>query len=69
MLAERIRIRVAETSMTDEDKSFYVTLSAGVALHARGETLAALIKRADVALYEAKNSGRNRICIAHGPDS
>ncbi|MDQ6971825.1 MAG: diguanylate cyclase, partial [Mariprofundaceae bacterium] len=63
-VAERIRIRVAETPMTDEDKSFYVTLSAGVAQHESGEELAALIKRADAALYEAKNSGRNRTCIA-----
>ncbi|MDX8405332.1 MAG: GGDEF domain-containing protein [Mariprofundus sp.] len=68
-LAERIHIRVAETPMPDEDKPFYVTLSAGVALHARGESLAALIKRADTALYAAKQGGRNRICIADCPDS
>lgn len=41
-----------------------VTLSAGVAQMQSGESSTALLARADHALYEAKNSGRNRVCVA-----
>lgn len=39
-----------------------ITLSIGVAQHRAGESGAALIERADAALYEAKQTGRNRVC-------
>lgn len=38
-----------------------ITVSMGVAEHASGDTRDSLIKRADLALYEAKNSGRNNV--------
>lgn len=41
-----------------------VTLSAGVAQMQSGEGSTALLARADHALYEAKNSGRDKVCIA-----
>ena len=40
------------------------TFSAGLALYRSGETSNALIERADKALYQAKESGRNRIEIS-----
>lgn len=40
------------------------TFSAGLALYRSGETSAALIERADKALYRAKEAGRNRIEIS-----
>ncbi|WP_374571049.1 GGDEF domain-containing protein [Phenylobacterium sp. J426] len=39
-----------------------MTTSGGVAQLSRGEGLAGLLRRADAAAYEAKTSGRNRIC-------
>lgn len=39
-----------------------VSVSIGVAQARPGETAAALLERADVALYEAKRTGRNRVC-------
>jgi diguanylate cyclase (GGDEF)-like protein len=46
-----------------------VTLSAGVALREPDETIGELIARADLGLYAAKRSGRNRVLIAASRDS
>ncbi|MFZ5593614.1 MAG: GGDEF domain-containing protein [Pseudomonadota bacterium] len=43
------------------------TFSAGIALYASGEDPATLIERADHALYQAKQLGRNRLEFAPGP--
>jgi len=46
--------------------SKHVTISAGVAIKEVGEEISKeeLIKKADIELYRAKNSGRNRFCTA-----
>ena len=41
-----------------------MTFSAGVALRKEQEDQAAMIKRADIALYEAKKAGKNRVIPA-----
>lgn len=41
-----------------------VTISVGVATIESGDTPQSLIARGDQALYEAKRSGRNRVCLA-----
>jgi diguanylate cyclase len=38
-----------------------LTLSCGLAEHSAGDTVESLMERADRALYEAKNSGKNRV--------
>lgn len=40
------------------------TFSAGLALYQKGEAMESLIKRADGALYRAKDEGRNKIIVA-----
>jgi diguanylate cyclase (GGDEF)-like protein len=59
-VAERLRKRI------EEARQFEVTLtiSVGVAQHARGEPIERVIRRADAALLDAKGSGRNRVVIA-----
>jgi diguanylate cyclase (GGDEF)-like protein len=60
MVAEKIRMAVSDQS---ELKSF-LTLSMGVGiLHGAALEAQRLIKQADLALYEAKRIGRNRVCV------
>ena len=47
-----------------EGKDVFVTFSAGVTHYRLGETLEAALDRADLALYEAKHTGKNRACVA-----
>ena len=65
VVAERIRSRIETTAMTCGDTSIVVTASIGIAGMDTPESNvlspAALIDRADRALYSAKNRGRNRV--------
>ena len=66
VVAERIRSRLESTELPCGDTSIVVTASMGIAGMESGEgadilSPAALIDRADRALYTAKNRGRNRI--------
>lgn len=46
------------------DRALPITFSAGIAVRRLGETRDALIKRADRALYQAKDAGKNRAVTA-----
>lgn len=64
VIAERIRKRVEETVLEFEGTKFSVTLSGGIASYpSDGKEIHELVQAADVALYQAKESGRNRILI------
>jgi two-component system cell cycle response regulator len=64
-IAETIRGKVHMHSFTYEGKRIPVTTSLGVAeLKSDIETAQDLIKAADKALYQSKESGRNRVTIA-----
>jgi diguanylate cyclase (GGDEF)-like protein len=60
-LAERLRAAIADHSQPLVGR---VTLSFGVAKALAGDTPDTLIKRADEALYRAKQQGRNRVEVA-----
>ncbi|GGY52147.1 GGDEF domain-containing protein [Pseudoduganella albidiflava] len=47
-----------------ENEKLLITFSAGVALRRQGEDQAALVKRADAAMYTAKKTGKNRVVVA-----
>lgn len=61
--AEDIRHSVEALVFTDHP-DLKVTISSGVASAEEGLSLDALVKRADEALYSAKESGRNKV-VAH----
>jgi two-component system cell cycle response regulator len=63
-VAERIRAEIAQTpfQVGKSGQTMDVTVSVGVSSLKRGaDTVEALMKRADLALYEAKTGGRNRV--------
>lgn len=65
--AEKIRRLIAEeTFRLAEAGSVRVTASLGLALFNGHPDYQQLLRRSDAALYEAKNSGRNRLVIAPG---
>jgi diguanylate cyclase (GGDEF)-like protein len=54
--------------MVDRKCRIYVTTSVGIAMYPdHGDDLDTLIKKADQAMYEAKNTGRNRYCFYKNP--
>lgn len=64
VIAERIRQKVEELELVYDGKSFGVTLSGGVASYpADAQDAKSLVHAADVALYQAKESGRNRVYL------
>jgi diguanylate cyclase (GGDEF)-like protein len=59
MLAERLRSAIAEGS--EREGLPRTTVSVGLALARPGDTPESLLARADMALYEAKEAGRNQV--------
>ena len=60
-IAERIRKRIAESPIHADGTVVPVTISIGVTRYTPGDSAETLIERADTALYNAKNHGRNRV--------
>ncbi len=64
LVAERIRARISEMTVPVEENTVTVTVSIGVAMLAtHGHNLFELLAAADLALYRAKEAGRDRVCI------
>ncbi len=64
IVAERIKNIVEECTFNDNDHLITVTISSGIASLADiDEELEMIIKHADEALYQAKQSGRNRVAV------
>jgi len=63
--AERIRKKVVKEKFAGDGKPIQVTVSVGVASYPKdGDDPQAIIRHADAALYQAKESGRNQVVLA-----
>jgi two-component system, cell cycle response regulator len=72
-LAERVRRAVAGLGLRGQGQQVRITASVGLASMAELETsdepVTALLAAADARMYEAKASGKNRVCVAGAPKS
>ncbi len=62
-VAERIRVKIEKTKFLYKQEEVKVTISLGMAQLKNDDDAKSLIERADKALYQAKNSGRNRVVL------
>lgn len=61
---QRLQRGLSKSLFVHDGNDVFVTFSAGVTLHRSGETLEQALDRADMALYEAKHTGKNKACVA-----
>ncbi|MDQ6961651.1 MAG: GGDEF domain-containing protein [Mariprofundaceae bacterium] len=64
VIAERLRHDLAESVLEFEGQYLQVTASFGVSEHEKGAFLDDTIAKADMAMYHAKEQGRNRVLSA-----
>jgi diguanylate cyclase (GGDEF)-like protein/PAS domain S-box-containing protein len=64
-IAERFRALVQRSRVRAGQQDLLITISIGGTVAGVGDTAEAIFQRADAALYRAKESGRNCICL-HG---
>ena len=63
-ILERLRMRTASLNVSSAEPTYKVTLSAGLASYREDDTVESMLRRADGALYEAKEKGRDRLVRA-----
>jgi diguanylate cyclase len=61
---ERLQRELTKQFFLSNNEKLLITFSAGVAQFHAGETESDVVKRADHAMYVAKQAGKNRVCIA-----
>ncbi len=62
-IAQDIRKTVESTVFKEKNSTFHITISIGICEYEKTKKINTLIDNVDKALYEAKNSGRNKVVI------
>lgn len=63
-IAERLRNRIADSKITFQDNAINLTVSIGLtSLDKKDKDFNQVLQRADEALYQAKDSGRNKVVV------
>jgi PleD family two-component response regulator len=60
-LAERARFRIEQTACECDSLKFNLTMTFGVAEYSRQEGIYGTIRKADMALLQGKQNGRNQV--------
>ncbi len=63
-IAEKLRVVTGKSELLWEDTPIRVTISIGATMVLKGDNASSLIQRADEALYQSKNDGRNRVTLS-----
>ena len=64
-IADRLRENIAKHNIIFENKVVQITVSIGLSYYRKKDNdIQTIIKRSDKALYEAKDTGRNKVCTA-----
>jgi diguanylate cyclase len=61
-VAEKLRTKIEQTEFHYRNQPVRITISGGLAQFQAGDEVEAVFARADTALYQAKDTGRNRCC-------
>jgi diguanylate cyclase len=64
LVVERLQRALTKKFFLNNNDRILITFSAGVAVYEAGESQESIMDRADKALYEAKHTGKNRVCVA-----
>ncbi|MEK9824590.1 MAG: GGDEF domain-containing protein [Gammaproteobacteria bacterium] len=67
--AERLASKLRDMRVSRIEPRFRITASIGIAEYRTGESVRSLLDRADRAMYDAKQTGRNKIIIAAKEDT
>jgi two-component system cell cycle response regulator len=62
-IAESLRLRLQELEVSIDQQTISLTCSLGVSQWQAGDTIDVLLRRSDLALYQAKTNGRNRVVV------
>lgn len=68
LAAERLRVAIADTPLHCDGEEHWLTISSGLAEAEFDDDVRSLIRRADSALYAAKDAGRNCTFRQAGPE-
>ena len=63
-IAEKIRSVIENLKFSHDSQNFKVTISCGITIFVENDSMESAFERADKALYQAKEQGRNRCVIA-----
>lgn len=67
VIAERIRKAAQENPLCFDGLEIQLTVSIGLAKRHQFEHINSVLRRADKALYQAKNTGKNKVCFDETP--
>ena len=63
IIGEKFRALVANTEIMHDGQSLNVSVSVGITVACRGDTIGSILKRADLLMYQSKQNGKNRVTV------